>query len=221
MRVDQLAEKQTESNGVTLGKSLSGFAAGCILLLALIQLAPGHRRTNPRTNPSETIEANLYVPAPVSALLQRACKNCHSNETRWPWYSRIAPASWLMINDVENARRAVNLSRWSTQTGRRPELAVAALTAACADLQSGRMPRCDYRLLHPEAQVTANETDQFCQWTQSEIDHLLETKRRNLAKFAKLLQSANDLHPVPPSPLVQKPKKDKDHDSTHQTETKP
>jgi hypothetical protein len=219
MRVDELTERQTEPNGVRLRKYLPGFAAGCIVLFAMIQVAPGHRLTNPRINRSETIEANLHIPAPVSALLHRACMNCHSNETRWPWYSRIAPVSWMMTHDVENARRAVNFSRWSIQNGSRPELAVATLAAACADLRSGRMPKWDYRLLHPDAQVPPMEVDQFCAWTRNEIHQLMEAKRQKRPKFTKLLQSANDLHPAPSVPLLQNTNKGANNDSTQQAET--
>src|SRR4051812_25327939 len=122
-----------------------GLFFACPVVLAAMQLLPGPSRVNPRVDERETLEANVAVPTPVAAMLQRACSNCHSNETKWPWYTRMAPASWMIAKDVEGARKVMNFSRWSSQTGRRPELAIATLSAACTDLQTGRMPKWNYR----------------------------------------------------------------------------
>jgi hypothetical protein len=170
-----------------------GFVLACPMVLAAIQFLPTPPRTNPHVDKRETIEANLDIPAPVAAMLQRSCMNCHSNETRWPWYTRMAPASWMTTKDVDAARKAMNLSRWSSQSGRRPDLAIGSLTAACADLQTGRMPMRNYVLLHPEARVTKLEVDQFCAWSKGEIRELAKRKQQQSRdKFTKLLQTRND-----------------------------
>ena len=170
-----------------------GVFFACPIILASMQLLPGPSHTNPRVDARETLEANMPVPAPVSAMLKRACANCHSNETKWPWYTRMAPASWMIAKDVDGGRKAMNFSRWSSQSGRRPELAIATLTAACTDLQTGRMPKWNYRLLHPEAQVSPAEVAQFCTWSQVEIGQLVRKKQEQTrGKFTKLLQTHND-----------------------------
>ena len=82
-----------------------------IMLLAIvaigIQLYPVAR-----TNPPVT--ADFSGPAEVKAVLKTACYDCHSNETRWPWYSYVAPLSWLVTHDVEEGRAEFNLSAWGT-----------------------------------------------------------------------------------------------------------
>jgi hypothetical protein len=107
-------------------------------------------------------------------MLRRACYDCHSNETRWPWYSRIAPVSWLMSKDVESGRRAFNLSEWN---GSRPETGASLLAAACTDLKQGRMPRFPYTLLHPESRLSAKEVESFCKWTKGEFRRLIRLNR--------------------------------------------
>jgi hypothetical protein len=164
--------------------------------LAAIQLLPAPSRTNPRIDAKQTMEASLAVPSQVSGMLQRACSNCHSSETHWPWYSRIAPASWLIGRDVHEARKAMNLSRWASQNGRRPELAVATLTAACFDVRNGRMPKWNYTLLHPEARVSKLEADQFCAWSQMQARLLSRKKplQQTRTKVTRLLQTSSDRH---------------------------
>ncbi|MEO8131864.1 MAG: heme-binding domain-containing protein [Bryobacteraceae bacterium] len=166
-----------------------GVVVACPIVLALLQLLPGPSTANPPPDKRGSLEANFAVPPPVSAMIERSCSNCHSNETHWPWYARMAPASWIMAKDVNEARRAMNLSRWSTQNGRRPDLAIATLTAACEDLRTGRMPKWNYRLLHPEATVSKTEADQFCGWATSEVRALLRKKQQMRARDTKLLSA--------------------------------
>ena len=169
-----------------------GLVLACPIVLAVLQFLPGPSRANPRRDERETLEANLVVPAPVSAMLQRACMNCHSSESRWPWYARMAPLSWMIAKDVNEARKAMNLSRWASQNGRRPDLAIATLTAACEDLRTGRMPKWNYRALHPEAQVSKTEVDQFCGWANGEVRQLVRKRQQQpRGKSAKLLRTAS------------------------------
>lgn len=129
------------------------------LLFAGVQFAPGPAPANPPIQPAGTIEARMHVPPHIQRLLDRSCKDCHSNATRWPWYSGVAPARWIMASDVEGARGAMNFSEWNSRIG------PALLAVACADVQSGRMPARNYLLLHPSARLTAAEKRQFCEWT--------------------------------------------------------
>lgn len=135
-----------------------------IVIFAFVQLLPAPSRTNPKIDPADTIEVQLQVPPRVEAIIQRSCKNCHSNETTWPFYSKVAPASWAVAKDVENARKAMNLSEWGSRYGRRPGRAAGILMAACADLRTGRMPLKQYVLLHPGAKLSNDEAGAFCDW---------------------------------------------------------
>jgi hypothetical protein len=105
-------------------------------------------------------------------VIERACANCHSNATEWPWYSKVAPMSWLLASHVAAGRQAMNFSNWPLD----PAANVAALTAACADMQAGRMPPASYRFLHPEAHVEPAEAAAFCGWTTQTTGRILAGK---------------------------------------------
>src|SRR5262245_55276379 len=102
----------------------------------------------------QTLEANVSVPPAVSKIIARACRNCHSNETVWPWYAKLAPINWVIEQDVARARSAMNFSTWAAGSGRTPRIAAATLAAACADIQSDRMPLAPYRLMHSESRLS-------------------------------------------------------------------
>jgi hypothetical protein len=170
-----------------IGRLAKGVKAGAILagiVFAALQVVPGPAKTNPPAVPGRTIEANSRMPAEVSAMLRRACKDCHSYETRWPWYSRIAPLSWHVAQDVNSARQAMNFSEWSNGEGRVPVSAVGMLAAACANVKSGRMPLARYLALHPEARLTPRDQAMFCEWTGIEMARLMAEKRRANLKAA-------------------------------------
>lgn len=144
----------------------------CGLVFAGAQVAPGPRPINPPVQPERTIHANLHVPEQIANMLGRACMDCHSNQTRWPWYGRMAPGSWLLHRDVARGRRAMNLSEWP-----KPRASMGLLVAACADVQSGRMPLPQYLLLHPSAKLSPEEKKTFCDWTAAELARLRPTTR--------------------------------------------
>jgi hypothetical protein len=143
---------------------------GCAF--AALQIAPAPPRTNPPADPAGAIAAHVRLTPQVEKLLQRSCANCHSNQTRWPWYSRFAPGSWILGSDVEKARRALNLSEWESRTQGRPGAAIAFLAGACAAVEADRMPPARYLLLHPDARLSAADRRALCVWTQSEIASL-------------------------------------------------
>lgn len=143
---------------------------GGALLCSIGILVPVARPpVNPPLQAAHSIEARQQVPPEVSATLRRACYDCHSNETRWPWYSRVPPASLLIAKDVEAARAVLNFSEW-------PDSGVNAaglLMAACADAGAGLMPMPRYLKLHPEAKLSSGEVDRICAWTEDEARRLL------------------------------------------------
>ena len=99
------------------------------------------------------------------AIIQRACQDCHSQRTEWPWYGHIAPVSWLLARDVQQARLHVNLSQWqdySTDDRRR------LLSEIGSAVRNHRMPLQRYALLHPEARLTDMERQQIYRWTRTE-----------------------------------------------------
>ena len=151
-------------------------AAVAALGFGVLQLAPAPARSNPPVHPGSSIQDNQTVPPRVQALLCRACANCHSNATEWPWYSAVAPASWLVRDDVQRARKAMNFSEWRRPADPWPSMAVARLAAVCAAVQEDVMPPRSYRLLHPEARLSAEEKRTLCDWTNAGM--LALTSRR-------------------------------------------
>jgi hypothetical protein len=115
---------------------------GALGAFALIQLVPYGRD---HTNPPVT-QAAAFAPGPGLELARGACFDCHSNETEWPWYTNIAPASWLVQRDVEDGRETVNFSEWD-----RPQPEADELLEVIRD---GDMPPTSYTLIHPEARLT-------------------------------------------------------------------
>jgi len=86
-------------------------------------------------------------------LARSACYDCHSNETRYPWYANVAPASWLLNHDINEARDRMNFSTWNKQ-----EFDVDSMID---QIQSGEMPKAIYLPLHPEARLTAEQKAQL------------------------------------------------------------
>src|SRR5687767_12229671 len=88
-----------------------GLTALAVLVLAIQFVRPA--RTNPATDPAATLHAQTAVPPDVAAILERSCRDCHSNGTRWPWYSNVAPVSWWVIDHVNHGRSHFNFSEWA------------------------------------------------------------------------------------------------------------
>jgi hypothetical protein len=109
-----------------------------------------------------TFDASLKMPADIEHILRRSCADCHSEATRWPWYAKIPPASWMVQRDVEEARQAMDFSAWSEMSAGK---AKGILAASCADMESKRMPLGKYLLMHPSARMSAQEIRRFCEWS--------------------------------------------------------
>jgi hypothetical protein len=132
--------------------------AAATIVLVLAQLIPV-ARTNPR------IAANV-APADVDAVLRRACYDCHSHETVWPWYSRIAPISWMVAHDVNHGREELNFSTWDAYeaSARRKKL-----KETIDEVADGEMPPWYYVLMHPEARLNSSDQEHLRAWATEEI----------------------------------------------------
>ncbi len=120
-------------------------------------IRPG--RTGLPVDARRTIDAQLGPANGLTAVLDRACRDCHSQSTRWPWYARIAPVSWLMARGVAEGRKAVDFSDWAAYP---PERRRALLVASCRATSEGRMPGRPWTLLHPEAKLSATDVRTIC-----------------------------------------------------------
>lgn len=146
-----------------------------IIGFGLLQVAPAPYRLESRpVDVKLGVEADPAVPGPALHVLRRACLDCHSNQTRVPWYGRVAPASWLLAKDVTEARQAMNLSEWGTKSG---PVRLAMTAAACEGARSGRMPKSQYLMLHPEAKLTPADSEALCAWSQSILASIVKNKK--------------------------------------------
>jgi hypothetical protein len=116
-----------------------------ILGFVLIQFIPFGRD---HTNPPSASEPQ-WSSAQARSLVKEQCFQCHSNETTWPWYSNIAPASWLVAADVIGARSKFNFSDWNTYPGELNEMVGA--------IQEGEMPPIQYSAFHPNSRLNAQQ----------------------------------------------------------------
>lgn len=119
-------------------------AVALAALLIAIQLIPVHR-----TNPP--VVADFDGPSPVRVVIKASCYDCHSHETSWPWYSRVAPMSWLVAHDVEEARGHLNFSQWGTLDAKRREKLTEEIWE---EVEEGEMPLKVYLLAHPDARLS-------------------------------------------------------------------
>jgi hypothetical protein len=122
-------------------------------------------------DPARALEASTRVPVAVRDVLHRACFDCHSNQTRWPWYAGLPPAAWLVNHDVRAARGQINFSEW-----RQYDLYDRAdmLDKMCDVVTRRQMPPLPYRLLHPEARLSPDDAKAICGWTRAEGDRLVQ-----------------------------------------------
>lgn len=132
-------------------------ALALVFLLILQSFQPA--RTNPVSDPRRSFDV-IAKPSPqVASILKRACNDCHSNNTVWPWYSHIAPVSWAIARDVREGRAHLNLSEWTRvdAEGEKPDLG-----ELCEQARAGKMPPRSYTRLHPQAKLSGADIAVLC-----------------------------------------------------------
>lgn len=139
-------------------------AAGLVIGFLALQLwqPPVPRATLPSDG---TMADHVGVPDDVRDLLDRACADCHSGRTRWPWYSRVSPVSWWIAADVRHGRSNLDFDAWS----RNPEVEPTPRQRVqwmCRSVRRDEMPPRGYRALHPEARMTGVEEARLCEWSE-------------------------------------------------------
>ncbi len=104
--------------------------------------------------------------------LGHACGNCHSEKTSWPWYSHVAPVSWIVERDVKRAREHLNLSRWDSLDAAQQRM---LLTAIATVIENKEMPLHRYLMFHPDVKLSAVDSVQVIEWTLAERRRLWAT----------------------------------------------
>jgi len=129
---------------------------GALLVLAVvgIQFVPVERSNPP-------VQRVIRAPADVDSVLRRACWDCHSNRTEWPWYSRVAPVSWYVAHDVDDGREHLNFTEWPEDPAEARDL----IGEIGDQVESGAMPPTSYRLMHPEARLDGETRQLLIDWS--------------------------------------------------------
>ena len=140
-----------------MSRRLKQAAVVFVIVFAAAQLVRPDR-ANPTTDVNRTIGAHVGTASGLVAVLDRSCRDCHSNGTVWPWYTQVAPVSWLMAYGVTKGRKAVNFSDWAAYP---PERQRKLLAESCQDVTAGKMPG-PYTLLHPETRLSAQDIETIC-----------------------------------------------------------
>jgi hypothetical protein len=154
--------------GIEMKKKLKWIFGVLVAVFALLQFT-NPARTNPPLPPGGDISATNPPPPQIAALLRAACYDCHSDETRWPWYSHVAPVSWLVVSDVNDGRERLNFSDWPRAL---PERAAKRLERMSEELDYKEMPPAKYTALHPAARLTDAQRQELIQWADREAERL-------------------------------------------------
>ena len=133
-----------------------------LMLFGLVALVGAQLIRVDRTNPP--VEMNVPASASVDAVLRRACYDCHSNETVWPWYSNVAPVSWLVARDVREGRDHLNFSTWNRLSS---DAQARAVREVWTQVSNGEMPMAIYLPLHSEARLSDLDKRVLRTWAES------------------------------------------------------
>lgn len=144
-------------------KAVLSVALVLVAAFVVIQFIPGP----PRDNPPVTAPAEF--PPKVEAIVSAACMDCHSNETKWPWYSKVAPTSWYVARDVQRARAVLNFSEWGDIP---PERRYLLLQAMWNNVVESDMPHKPYALMHPAVELSIAERKIVGDWLNERLEVL-------------------------------------------------
>jgi hypothetical protein len=129
-------------------------------LFVIIQLFPVERE-----NPSTEVDMEIGAPPEVKMILKNSCYDCHSNQTHWPFYSYIAPISWLVAHDVEDGRKDLNFSEWNKYPAEKIEKLKSEIQE---EVLGDEMPLGIYTLIHPSAKLSEDQKNILKKWTISQ-----------------------------------------------------
>jgi hypothetical protein len=147
-----------------------------IVLICLFILIQVKRpaRTNPAVDASQTIAAHTQMTPQAKDIFDRSCRDCHSNQTEWPWYTNVAPLSWWIVNHVNAGRKKMNLSEWGKLDSTRQD---RKLRQICDEVSEGGMPLSTYLPIHPKAKLAEQDKKTLCDWTAAERARLSGTAK--------------------------------------------
>ena len=139
-------------------------------VIIIIQVVPSGRPEVIMDNPDDLILNNL-LPDSVKSIFKNACYDCHSNETKYPWYAYVAPVSWLVSRDTWMAREHLNFSKWESYSKIDKAKQLGDIGE---EIEDGAMPMPIYILMHPEAKITLRQRELLMDWSESFAESLFE-----------------------------------------------
>ncbi|RPA69444.1 cytochrome C [Cyclobacteriaceae bacterium YHN15] len=143
---------------------------GIALVFLGIQFVPNELPPVGTNNPGDIIQSGL-VSQDVAALLKKSCYDCHSNESIYPWYSHIAPSSWLLAKDIREGREELNFSEWDNYDMMKKLGLLDDISIAVGE---GEMPLGIYLLMHPSAKIDDAQRELIIAWAEDAMDLLVE-----------------------------------------------
>ena len=135
----------------------------------VIQFIPNNLPEVKQNNPNDLLLSG-YVNEEVSIILKTSCYDCHSNQTKLPWYSHVAPVSWLVANDINEGREELNFSEWTTYPKRK---LIKKLEEMGEEVDEGEMPLEIYTVIHGDAKLSSEQRKLLVEWTQQETKRIL------------------------------------------------
>ena len=152
-----------------MNKTAKKILIGLLIIFVIIQLIPANR-PDTNTDLSNDLITTENVPDEVAAILHKACYDCHSNQTRYPWYSYVAPVSWLVAKDTREGREELNFSEWNTLSKRKK---IKILDEMGEEVEEGEMPMKIYTVIHRDANLSDQERETLINWTKEQTNKLL------------------------------------------------
>lgn len=137
-----------------------------VAIVLVIQVIPVERNVS-TVPPGQSFEKTEKVPANVAAILKVSCYDCHSNNTRYPWYSELQPGAYFMAQHIKEGKEELNLDEFNDYSKRRKK---AKIKSIISQIEKEEMPLKSYLLLHPDAGLTPNKKKVLLQFFQSELE---------------------------------------------------
>ena len=141
-----------------------------VVSIVLIQFIPSPTPPNSEDQANDLIHRE-QVPNEIAELLINGCYDCHSEAVKYPWYSRVAPVSWLVARDVRIGREELNFSQWAQLSKRKK---IRALTSIAEEIDEKEMPLPIYTIMHPEARLSDDQRSAIISWTDAFSTRILE-----------------------------------------------
>jgi len=151
-------------------KLLKIFLIVLVIAFIALQFIPNKMPKNAEAGKDDLI-ATSVLPSAISTILRTSCYDCHSNQTSYPWYSKVAPASWLLAKDVREGRDELNFSEWGSYNKRKQ---IGKLRKIKEEVTSGEMPNKNYLIIHRRAKLSPEQKDDLAKWTEDMTKNILE-----------------------------------------------